>query len=65
MRSQSPSEQPRGGSRHPLGGVALAIVGLAALLLVVTAAGVRALNDARKMTDHIWHGLTWPLKGRS
>ena len=22
MRSQSPSEQPRGGSRHPLGGVA-------------------------------------------
>jgi len=32
---------------------------------VVTAAGVRALNDARKMTDHIWHGLTWPLKGRS
>lgn len=28
-------------------------------------AGVRALNDARAAVDSIWHGLTWPLKGRA
>jgi DNA-binding PadR family transcriptional regulator len=27
--------------------------------------GVRALNDARAAVDNIWHGLTWPLKGRA
>jgi len=25
--------------------------------------GVRALNDARATTEHLWHGLRWPLKG--
>src|SRR5580765_2944905 len=24
--------------------------------------GVRALNDARAAIDHLWRGLTWPLK---
>jgi DNA-binding PadR family transcriptional regulator len=28
-------------------------------------AGVRALNEARASVDSIWHGLTWPLKGRT
>ena len=28
-------------------------------------AGVRALNDARAAVDSIWHGLSWPLKGRA
>lgn len=28
-------------------------------------AGIRALNDARAAVDSIWHGLTWPLKGRA
>lgn len=28
-------------------------------------AGVRALNEARAAVDTLWHGLTWPLKGRS
>ena len=28
-------------------------------------AGVRALNDTRAAVDTIWHGLTWPLKGRA
>src|SRR5436190_1460461 len=27
-------------------------------------AGVRALNEARAAVDTLWHGLTWPLKGR-
>jgi PadR family transcriptional regulator len=27
--------------------------------------GVRALNDARAAVESIWHGLTWPLKGRA
>jgi DNA-binding PadR family transcriptional regulator len=31
---------------------------------VLTAAGVRALNESRKTTERIWRGLTWPLKGR-
>jgi PadR family transcriptional regulator PadR len=28
------------------------------------AAGVRALNDSRAITQNVWRGLTWPLKGR-
>jgi PadR family transcriptional regulator PadR len=28
-------------------------------------AGVRALNDARAAVDTMWHGVTWPLKGRA
>jgi PadR family transcriptional regulator PadR len=28
-------------------------------------AGIRALNNARATVDTIWHGLTWPLKGRA
>ena len=28
-------------------------------------AGIRALNDARAAVDTIWHGFTWPLKGRA
>jgi DNA-binding PadR family transcriptional regulator len=31
----------------------------------VTAAGVRALNDARQTTAGIWRGVALPLKGRS
>jgi DNA-binding PadR family transcriptional regulator len=30
----------------------------------LTAAGVRALNDARLATDTLWHGFSWPLKVR-
>ena len=29
-----------------------------------TAAGVRALNEARAAFDVLWRGLAWPLKGR-
>jgi PadR family transcriptional regulator, regulatory protein PadR len=28
-------------------------------------AGVRALNEARAAVDTLWHGLSWPLKGRA
>ena len=28
-------------------------------------AGIRALNDARAAVDSLWHGLSWPLKGRA
>jgi len=31
---------------------------------VLTAAGVRALNESRKTAERIWRGLAWPLKGR-
>jgi PadR family transcriptional regulator PadR len=31
----------------------------------VQAAGVRALNQAREMTESIWSGMRWPLKGRT
>ena len=31
----------------------------------VTAAGIRALNDARDTAESIWRGLQWPLKGRA
>ena len=30
-----------------------------------TAAGVRALNDAKSATDLLWRGLAWPLKVRT
>ena len=29
-----------------------------------TAAGIRAINDAKSATDSLWHGLLWPLKVR-
>ena len=38
--------------------------GRARRYFVPTAAGVRALNDARSATDSLWRGLTWPLKVR-
>ena len=28
----------------------------------LTAAGIRALNDAKSATETIWRGLTWPLR---
>lgn len=31
----------------------------------VTAAGVRALNDARQASDNIWRDVRLPLKGRA
>src|SRR5688572_13785728 len=30
-----------------------------------TAAGVRALRDAKSATDRMWRGLVWPLKVRT
>jgi PadR family transcriptional regulator PadR len=27
--------------------------------------GVRALNESKSATESIWHGLAWPLKGRT
>jgi PadR family transcriptional regulator PadR len=30
-----------------------------------TAAGIRALNDARSAADSLWRGLAWPLKVRT
>jgi PadR family transcriptional regulator len=30
----------------------------------VSAAGVRALHDARETLEHVWRGVTWPLKAR-
>ena len=30
-----------------------------------TAAGVRALNDAKSASDSLWRGLAWPLKVRT
>ena len=29
------------------------------------ALGRRALNDSRATVDTLWHGLRWPLKGRT
>ena len=29
-----------------------------------TAAGVRALNDAREAMENVWRGFSWPLKAR-
>jgi len=31
----------------------------------VQPAAIRALNDARAAVDSLWHGLSWPLKGRA
>jgi PadR family transcriptional regulator PadR len=39
--------------------------GRARRYFVPTAAGVRALNDAKSATDNLWHGLAWPLKVRA
>ena len=30
----------------------------------LTAAGVRALNEAKSASDSLWRGLAWPLKVR-
>ena len=30
-----------------------------------TAAGVRALNDAKRASDFLWRGLAWPQKVRT
>jgi PadR family transcriptional regulator, regulatory protein PadR len=30
----------------------------------VEAAGVAALNDARRTLEHVWNGVHWPLKAR-
>ena len=30
----------------------------------VSAAGVRALNEAREAVDSLWHGIAWPLSKR-
>jgi PadR family transcriptional regulator PadR len=30
-----------------------------------TGAGVRALNDAKSVTDMLWRGLVWPLRVRT
>jgi DNA-binding PadR family transcriptional regulator len=30
-----------------------------------TGAGIRALNEAKSVTDSLWQGLTWPLKVRA
>jgi DNA-binding PadR family transcriptional regulator len=27
--------------------------------------GIRALNESKAAVDNIWHGLRWPLKGRT
>jgi DNA-binding PadR family transcriptional regulator len=27
--------------------------------------GIRALNEARAAVDSLWHGLRWPLRGRT
>jgi DNA-binding PadR family transcriptional regulator len=39
--------------------------GRARRYFVPTAAGVRALNDAKSANDVLWHGLVWPLKVRA
>jgi DNA-binding PadR family transcriptional regulator len=31
----------------------------------VEGAGVRALNESRAITQNLWRGLPWPLKGRT
>src|ERR1700704_4743120 len=32
---------------------------------VPTSAGIRALNDAKSASDHLWQGLAWPLRVRA
>ena len=39
--------------------------GRARRYFVLTAAGVRALSDAKSATDRMWRGLAWPLKVRT
>ena len=39
--------------------------GRARRYFVATAAGVRALNDAKAQSDFLWRGLAWPLKVRT
>jgi DNA-binding PadR family transcriptional regulator len=39
--------------------------GRARRYFVPTAAGVEALNDAKRATDLLWRGLIRPLKGRA
>jgi PadR family transcriptional regulator PadR len=39
--------------------------GRARRYFVPTSAGVRALNEAKAVTDSLWHGLAWPLKVRA
>ncbi len=39
--------------------------GRARRYFVPTSAGVRGLNDAKSVTDGLWHGHTWPLKVRA
>ena len=39
--------------------------GRARRYFVATAAGIRALNDAKEASDFLWRGLTWPLKVRT
>ena len=39
--------------------------GRARRYFVPTAAGVRALTEAKSATDRMWRGLAWPLKVRT
>jgi PadR family transcriptional regulator, regulatory protein PadR len=39
--------------------------GRARRYFVPTAAGVRALNNAKAATESLWRGLTWPVKARA
>jgi DNA-binding PadR family transcriptional regulator len=39
--------------------------GRARRYFVPTAAGVRALNNAKAATENLWRGLTWPVKARA
>ena len=39
--------------------------GRARRYFVATAAGLRAVNDARSASDSLWRGLVWPLKARA
>jgi DNA-binding PadR family transcriptional regulator len=48
-----------------LGSGTPARAGRARRYYTVSAAGVRALNESKTMTDNLWRGLVWPLKGRA
>ena len=39
--------------------------GRARRYFIPTAAGLRALNDAKSASDSLWRGLAWPLKVRA
>jgi PadR family transcriptional regulator PadR len=28
-------------------------------------AGARALNESKRIVDHLWHGFRWPVKGHA